>query len=121
MQRAPLYRPKGKPMNVNLTKPDYRIRVVWDDDPDLSWAEDDRDDDGVSTLDRLRSGVYGVYGVIAEVSCPCCGSWDSRSDSLWGIVVNATGTGTYRYAAEIADEHLRDVARECLAQARVSA
>lgn len=101
-------------MAHNLTKPEYRVRVVWDDDADLSWAEFDAE-----TLAKIQDGTYGVYGVIAEIACPCCGAW-SRTESLWGCVVDATETGTYAYAAAVPDEYLRSVAVELVSMARAA-
>jgi len=34
---------------------------------------------------RLRDGTWEVYGLVHEVKCPACGTWE-HEDSVWGIV-----------------------------------
>lgn len=99
---------------VSLLKPEYRIRVEWDEDADLSWAEVDEHAD---TRAALESGTYGVYGIVVETRCPCCGEW-SHGDSLWGIVCDATATGTYRWTTQVGNDYLQEVARNCVAESR---
>ena len=52
------------------------LRVVPDDNPDLSWADKE-------TIER--AGSDGVWGLSAEYRCPCCGSW-VVTDSVWGFI-----------------------------------
>ena len=52
------------------------LRVVPDDSPDLSWADE-------KTLER--AGRDGVWGLVAEYHCPRCYSW-VVADSVWGFI-----------------------------------
>ena len=52
------------------------LRVVPDDSPDLSWADE-------KTLECARRD--GVWGLVAEYRCSCCHSW-VIAGSVWGFI-----------------------------------
>lgn len=80
----------------------YRIRVVYDEDPDLSWLEKDEqeyEEWGPILNNDMKPMSYEEwrethgnpdnhinFGVIAEKQCECCGSWVKHGmSSCWGI------------------------------------
>ena len=56
-----------------------RIRHVEDEEPYLFGDAEDEDDT------RRRIAQHGLFGLVAEVKCPCCEDWH-HLDSCWGFV-----------------------------------
>lgn len=54
-----------------------RVRIVIDDDADLSYLED-------GDPPYTDPADVASFGVIVEVKCEHCGQW-SHVDSLWGV------------------------------------
>ena len=73
-----------------------RIRWMPDDNPDLSWADED-------TLDKIDREVWTVEGCVLETRCEKCGAW-SHAESLWGIVGPSDDPYRHVVEAELADQ-----------------
>lgn len=45
------------------------------------------DEDSENDKNRIRARVErdGIWGIVSEVRCPCCGQW-TAVDSVWGFV-----------------------------------
>jgi hypothetical protein len=69
-----------------------RFRVLRDEDPDpdpfagargLRPSEERREHERIVRM----AGDWGVWGIVSEVKCPCCGRWVTV-DSVWGFLGN---------------------------------
>ena len=94
-----------------MSTTETRIRIERDDDFE-PWGDGDLTEE----TEKLASGEWGAYGVIAESQCACCGKWGAKHASLWGVVVVGGEEGTYATLDEIQDPYLREVAAEELAE-----
>ena len=76
-----------------------RFRVVADED---TWPPSDVADMGLrpSEAKRERERLtrqcedWGVWGIVSEVLCPCCGQW-MTVDSVWGFVGDSWRRSAY--------------------------
>jgi hypothetical protein len=73
----------------------YRVRIIWDDDMDWSWLDQDWGDEP-NPFEGMTPDDYYAYGVITEKACEF-GEFHAI-DSLWGVTfLTATNvaTGTF--------------------------
>lgn len=91
----------------------YRYQVMYDPDPDLSYLEQ-IGSDGELLFNQNPEDIVS-YGVIQELQCPCCETWD-EVDSVWGFDVDEVssdniGEGTYDSMYDLPpfmQEHFRE-------------
>lgn len=89
-----------------------RIRYVPDDSPDLSFLDQDcyqGDREGRASAKAIRDEAEreGVWGMVAEYRCPCCGEW-KHGDSIYGMI------GSPSERVEFHGGYLPDLQRQTL-------
>jgi hypothetical protein len=66
-----------------------RFRVVRDEwtNADELWCPTGRPSDDRRVRERFlrQADDWGLWGIVSEVRCPCCGQW-TVADSCWGFV-----------------------------------
>ncbi len=85
--------------------PDVRLRTEPDPEPyEFGDAED------VDATQALIDSE-GVWGLIGEVRCPCCGTW-RHVDSVWGCVGESGGSVEW-YSDDIMAACLKSASEQC--------
>jgi hypothetical protein len=63
-----------------------RLSVLPDDFPDLSFLDDKQCfPASVAAAERARANDEGVWGIVGQFRCPCCGNW-TNADSCFGFI-----------------------------------